>query len=352
MRRRAAGTTAPPSPSSPPARPTSSPRTSACRRTSRRRSRSASHGARRSSTSAASTASASRVMAGAGFDARMIARRRRRAEGPLRAPRLRVDGRQEPARPTPSDADPTSTASTWFGGKASCVLVGNVGTMIGGIEAFDGRASGRRPARGRRRHRRRRGGSGCARSPAPPSATPTTSPFVADDDGAKRSESASTARSPYELDGGDRDKVKKLRIEVSPARSASPCPAEAISVAGRQPARVCSQQAAGRPPPRGPLREIVTRAARSSSSSTAIELSNVGAGGSCQSRRRRRDARRAGEPARDERSGRDRSALIARRCVGASGLRNGEQTTWYTRLDLVAAERRPRRRRRCARRRR
>ena len=92
------------------------------------------------------------VMAGAGFDARMIAEadkgmkdrvgRVAYAWTGLRATRagrqqmtVRVDGER------------------WFKGKASCVLVGNLGTITGGISAFDDAASGRRPAGGRRRHR-------------------------------------------------------------------------------------------------------------------------------------------------------------------------------------------------------
>ena len=76
------------------------------------------------------------VMAGAGFDARMI----RDADGAMKdrvgrlayiftgaknlrggrvRTRIRVDG------------------SKWFDDEASCVLVGNVGTILGGIEAFE-----------------------------------------------------------------------------------------------------------------------------------------------------------------------------------------------------------------------
>ena len=74
------------------------------------------------------------VMAGAGFDARMI----RDADGALKdrvgPPRLHLDRRQEPARRPRCARASASTASKWFDGKASCVLVGNVGTIIGGID--------------------------------------------------------------------------------------------------------------------------------------------------------------------------------------------------------------------------
>ncbi|MEV0594718.1 diacylglycerol/lipid kinase family protein [Nonomuraea cavernae] len=76
------------------------------------------------------------VMAGAGFEAEMIAdadgqaKRRlgkmsyvkaavRHVGGPLVPMRIKIDG------------------ETWFDGDASCLLLGNVGTIAGGIEAFD-----------------------------------------------------------------------------------------------------------------------------------------------------------------------------------------------------------------------
>ena len=108
----------------------------------------------------------------------------------------------------------------------------------------------------------------------------------------------------------------------------------------------------------GPLRPpaaaaIVTCAARSSSSSTPIELSKVGPRDSA-SARRGRDAREAGER-RAAMPASARRVHDAGRCAAPcaeSGLRNGEQTIWKTRLRVRVARGRPRRRRRCGRRRR
>ena len=129
-------TSRPRSPSCPPARPTSSPTTSACRIDLEGALEVALHGADRRLDVGRINGERFGVMAGAGFDARMIAEadkgmkdrvgRVAYAWTGLRATRagrqrmtVRVDGER------------------WFAGKASCVLVGNLGTITGGISAFD-----------------------------------------------------------------------------------------------------------------------------------------------------------------------------------------------------------------------
>jgi diacylglycerol kinase family enzyme len=103
----------------------------------------------------------------------------------------------------------------WFSGKTTCVLVGNVGTISGGITAFpnaefdDGRldigvvtASGMlqwvrvlsRMATGKAHH----------------------SPLVETSRGATIDVRFET-KTVYELDGGDRPKAKRLKIRVEPA---------------------------------------------------------------------------------------------------------------------------------------
>ena len=76
-------------------------------------------------------------MAGAGFDARMI----RDADGSLKDRFGRrayvwtgAKGPQEAAVRRPIEVDGTP----WFDGKASCVLVGNVGNITGGMNVFTG----------------------------------------------------------------------------------------------------------------------------------------------------------------------------------------------------------------------
>ena len=154
------------------------------------------------------------VMAGAGFDALMI----READGGLKDRFGRVayvwTGMNQLGR-KPFEASIEVDGSTWFKGKASCVLLGNFGELFAGVEAFEDA----RPDDGmlelgvvtadsvldwlRTIGRTVVGAS-------------STSPFV----------QVTKARSVnvrfdrkvlYELDGGDRKEVRKLAVEVEPA---------------------------------------------------------------------------------------------------------------------------------------
>jgi diacylglycerol kinase family enzyme len=153
------------------------------------------------------------VMAGAGFDALMIrdadrslkdrvgklayvftgAKNLRAARTPVR---IKVDG------------------ATWFKGKASCVLVGNVAKILAGVTAFedarpdDGRLElGVVTADGVWQWTRAltRTAVGHAEK----------SPFVQTVSG-KRFDVRLKYAVPYELDGGDRPPAKRLRIAVEP----------------------------------------------------------------------------------------------------------------------------------------
>ena len=103
----------------------------------------------------------------------------------------------------------------FFKGNASCVLVGNVGQVIGGIQAFDGA----RPDDGLLEL-----GVVTARNPVQWTRTLTrvavgkaeNSPFVEVTRG-KRIKMVFDRKFPYELDGGDRRPAKKLRIKVHPS---------------------------------------------------------------------------------------------------------------------------------------
>jgi diacylglycerol kinase (ATP) len=154
------------------------------------------------------------VMAGAGFDAQMI----RAADAGLKDRIGRVayvwTGVKELGR-KPFEAKIKVDGSTWFEGKASSVLLGNVGELFGGVEAFEDA----RPDDGllelgvvtaddllewtRTIARTAVGAS-------------STSPFVR----VTKAKTASVTfdrKVLYELDGGDREKVKKLEIEVEPS---------------------------------------------------------------------------------------------------------------------------------------
>ena len=154
------------------------------------------------------------VMAGAGFDARMI----RDADSGMKdrlgrvaylftgakhlrgervRMRIRVDG------------------EAWFDDEAGCVLFGNVGKMFGGIDAFeharpdDGRLEiGVVTAEGVVQWTRALGRTALGHA--------EKSPFVHTTSGKKFSVTLAKA-TPYELDGGDRTETKRLKVRVEPA---------------------------------------------------------------------------------------------------------------------------------------
>jgi len=172
------------------------------------------HGARRKLDLGVVNGERFAVMAGAGFDARMI----RDADGAMKdrmgrfayiftgaknlrggrvRTRIRVDG------------------SKWFDDEASCVLVGNIGTILGGIEAFeharpdDGRLElGVVTAEGLLQWTRALSRTALGHA--------EKSPFV-HTTSAKRIDVRMDEATPYELDGGDRKKTKELEIRVEPS---------------------------------------------------------------------------------------------------------------------------------------
>jgi diacylglycerol kinase (ATP) len=153
------------------------------------------------------------VMAGAGFEAEMIAdagrgeKQRlgrlayvgtaiRHVGGPLVPMKIEIDG------------------VTWFDDQASCLLLGNVGTITGGIEAFDDARPddgwlevGVSTAQGPVQWARVIGRMATGRS--------EDSPFVRVT--RARKISARFGRPlTYELDGGDRDPTTRIKGRVSP----------------------------------------------------------------------------------------------------------------------------------------
>jgi diacylglycerol kinase (ATP) len=153
------------------------------------------------------------VMAGAGFDAAMI----KAADGKLkdRFGRLAYvwTGSQE-LRTKPFKAKISIDGTSWYNGSASCILIGNVSSLFGGIEVFahatpdDGRLDvGVVNADGVADWARTFARTAVGQA--------ERSPFV-------RTTSARKIRVKldrkvlYELDGGDRTKVSSFKVEVEP----------------------------------------------------------------------------------------------------------------------------------------
>jgi diacylglycerol kinase family enzyme len=151
-------------------------------------------------------------MAGAGFDAVMI---RDADDGGLKERLGRVAyvwTGSENLRSKPFRAEIKVDGVGWYKGKASCILLGNVGKLFGGVEVFedalpdDGKLEvGVVTAEGLLEW-----GRMIARTAV---GTPSKSPFA----------QATKARSVkvklnrkilYELDGGDRTKTKTFKVEV------------------------------------------------------------------------------------------------------------------------------------------
>jgi diacylglycerol kinase (ATP) len=153
------------------------------------------------------------VMAGAGFDARMIADADRGTKERLGRAAYVVTGiRNLAARRVTATID--VDGERFFTGKVSCVLTANVGKILGGVEAFpqaqpdDGRlelgvVTARNPVEWARTFGRLALGH------------PEQSPFAKVTQG-KKVTVRFGRKVAYELDGGARPASKKLRIKVRP----------------------------------------------------------------------------------------------------------------------------------------
>jgi diacylglycerol kinase (ATP) len=113
------------------------------------------------------------------------------------------------------DAKIRVDGSRWFSGAASCVLFGNVGTALGGLRVFpdarpdDGKLDiGVVTASGLVDWARTLGRSVVSE--------PASSPFVQVTSG-RSFDVRLKAKRPYELDGGEREPTKRLRVSVEPA---------------------------------------------------------------------------------------------------------------------------------------
>ena len=154
------------------------------------------------------------VMAGVGFDANMI----RDADGGLKNRLGRVaylwTGLRNLGEP-PTKTKIKIDGTTWFEGAATCVLVGNVGTIFGGVEVFDDAHPddgwldvGVSTAEGPVQWARALGQVGAGNA--------DRSPFIRTTR-AKRISVKLNAAVAYELDGGDRPKTDRIKVKVVPA---------------------------------------------------------------------------------------------------------------------------------------
>jgi diacylglycerol kinase (ATP) len=153
------------------------------------------------------------VMAGAGFDARMIGD----ADGTLkdRFGRLAyIWTGAKHLRDKPFRARIAVDGARWYDGDASLILLGNVGKLFGGVEAFEDA----RPDDGILE-------LGVVSADGTRQWVQTIARAVVGNAGASPQARVTKVHSvrikldkkvPYELDGGDRGKVRKLRIDVEP----------------------------------------------------------------------------------------------------------------------------------------
>jgi diacylglycerol kinase (ATP) len=154
------------------------------------------------------------VMAGVGFDADMIADADRGAKQRLgRLAYVRAGLRHVRGSLTPVRIEVDGTP--WFRGDASCVLLGNVGRITGGIPAFDDARPddgwlevGVATAGGTLHWARTLGRMALGRS--------DESPFVRITR-ARKVDVRLAAPTRYELDGGDRGEVRRVKARVVPA---------------------------------------------------------------------------------------------------------------------------------------
>jgi YegS/Rv2252/BmrU family lipid kinase len=162
------------------------------------------------------------VMAGAGFDAAMI-----KGSGSLKERLGRVAyviSGSENLRLKAFEARIKVDGATWFKGKATCLLLGNVGKLFGGVEAFEdalpddgflelGVVTAEGPFQWARTMARTAVGSAA------------DSPFVQVTK-ARSVEVKLDRKVLYELDGGDRTKVKAFNAEVEPGAVSVCVPAQ------------------------------------------------------------------------------------------------------------------------------
>jgi diacylglycerol kinase (ATP) len=152
------------------------------------------------------------VMAGAGFDAVMI-KSADELKGRLGLGAYVLGGATKLNTPS-FEAKIKIDGSRWYKGPATCILIGNMGELFGGIEVFPDAApddsrldigvlTSEGPAQLVRAATRTAIGSA------------DSSPFVRITHGRKVRVKLDR-KVPYELDGGDRTKVKSFKVDIEP----------------------------------------------------------------------------------------------------------------------------------------
>ena len=154
------------------------------------------------------------VMAGAGFDAAMI---RDASNGSLKERLGRVAyvwTGSENLRSKPFRANIEVDGANWYKGKASCILLGNVGKLVGGVEAFEDA----RPDDGRLELGvvTAEGLLEWGRMIARAAVGPVDKSPLAQTTKARSVKVKLNRKILYELDGGDRTKVKAFKVKVEP----------------------------------------------------------------------------------------------------------------------------------------
>jgi diacylglycerol kinase (ATP) len=153
------------------------------------------------------------VMAGAGLDARMI----RDADGGPKDKYGRIAyiwAASRNLRVDPFEARIEVNGDLWYEGDASCLLIGNVGALFGGLEAFESAS----PEDGQLELGVTQAESlgQWARTVARTAiGSVSQSPFVQATK-AKKVDVKFDRKVLYELDGGERKKVKRLKVKVKP----------------------------------------------------------------------------------------------------------------------------------------
>ena len=154
------------------------------------------------------------VMAGAGFDASMI----QQADGTLKDRFGRVayvwTGSQS-LRAKPFKAKIEVDGVRWYAGSASCILVGNVGRLFGGVEVFEDA----RPDDGRLELGvvNADGITDWVRTLARTAVGHAERSPLVQATSAKKIKVKLNRKVLYEVDGGDRMKVKSFTVKVKPA---------------------------------------------------------------------------------------------------------------------------------------
>jgi YegS/Rv2252/BmrU family lipid kinase len=153
------------------------------------------------------------VMAGAGFDAAMI----RKADGTLKDRLGRaayiVTGSKN-LRAKPFKAKITVDGAPWYAGDASCILIGNVGRLFGGVDVFENAS----PDDGRLEigvvHAD--GVTDWVRTLARTAVGHAERSPLVQSTSAKSVKVRLNRKVLYELDGGDRERIKKFAVKVRP----------------------------------------------------------------------------------------------------------------------------------------